>query len=222
MPGTHYRYSNTAFCLLALIIEKVSGMSYQNYIQKNIFKPLAMEHSTVLKIGESIYRQAYGYEHDEKTKHFNKLDADESIFFSTEGDGGIYTSADDYLRWLAFLQKPSSQTAVAIKKCQSPQFAVDSMQKLFYGYGWFVSKKDSTPAIYHTGSNGGFRAIVFTLPAKNYIVTIFSNRTGVDLEKLLQQINEILGVTNNSFTKTEALVSFMYSWPIFAPCKKTS
>ena len=52
------------------------------------------------------------------------------------------------------------------------------------------------------------------------MVTIFSNRTGIDLEKLVQQINTIIGVTNNSFTKIEGLVSFIHSWPIFAPCKE--
>ena len=52
------------------------------------------------------------------------------------------------------------------------------------------------------------------------MITIFSNRTGIDLEKLVQQINEILGFTNNSFTKVEGLVSFINSSPIFAPCKE--
>jgi hypothetical protein len=52
------------------------------------------------------------------------------------------------------------------------------------------------------------------------MVAVFSNRTGVDLEQLVQQINEIAGVTNNSFTKVEALVSFINSSPIFAPCKE--
>jgi hypothetical protein len=48
----------------------------------------------------------------------------------------------------------------------------------------------------------------------------FSNRTGIGMEKLVQQINDILYVTNNSFTKTEALVSFIEHSPIFAPCKE--
>ncbi len=219
-PGTQYRYSNTAYCLLAMIIEKVSGMPYHLYLKKNIFTPLSMHHSEVLQIGKPIYRQAIGYDHQNNSAPFSRLDANEAIFFSTEGDGGIYTSADDYLRWLKFLHQSSSANKETVRQCLSAQYPVDAANKLSYGYGWFISEKDSAKAVYHTGSNGGFRAIVFTIPSQRYTISIFSNRTGVDLEKLVQQINDILGVTNNSFTKLEALVSFMDSSPNFAPCKE--
>ena len=220
IPGTKYRYSNTAYCLLALVIEKISGISYNDYIKKNIFAPLAMQRSVVLKTGKPIYKQAIGYDFDGSKNLFSRLDADEAIFFSTEGDGGIYTSADEYLRWYQSLQQPLPANKTVVQKCRSAQFLIDPLNKLAYGYGWFVSEKDNAPAIYHTGSNGGFRAIVFTIPSKNYIVAVFSNRTGIDLENLVHQINEITGVTNNSFTKTEALVSFINSSPIFAACKE--
>ncbi|HTE09305.1 MAG TPA: serine hydrolase domain-containing protein [Chitinophagaceae bacterium] len=220
IPGTRYRYSNTAYCLLAMIIEKISGMSYNDYINKNIFMPLSMQHAVVLQTGKPVYNQAFGYDYDGSKNAFSKLDADEAIFFSTEGDGGIYTSADEYLHWYHSLQQPLPVNSSIVQKCRSPQFKIDSLNRLSYGYGWFVSEKDSIKAVYHTGSNGGFRAIVFTVPSKNYLVTIFSNRTGIDLEKMVQQINEILGVTNNSFTKVGALVSFINSSPIFAACKE--
>jgi CubicO group peptidase (beta-lactamase class C family) len=220
IPGTKYRYSNTAYCLLAMIIEKISGMPYNDYIKKNIFTTLSMRHAVVLQTGKPIYNQAYGYDYDSSKNKFSKLDADEAIFFSTEGDGGIYVSAGEYLLWYQSLQKPLPVNKSTVQKCRSPQFMIDTMNKLSYGYGWFVSEKDVVKAVYHTGSNGGFRAIVFSVPSKNYMITIFSNRTGIDLEKLVRQINEILGVTNNSFTKIEAFVSFINSSPIFAPCKE--
>ncbi|MEO5592174.1 MAG: serine hydrolase domain-containing protein [Chitinophagaceae bacterium] len=219
-PGTKYRYSNTAYCLLAMIIEKISSIHYNDYIKKNIFIPLLMPHSVVLQTGKPIHLRALGYDYDADKNKFSQLDADEAIFFSTEGDGGIYTSADEYLHWFQSLQKPLPINKNTVQKCRSAQFSIDPLNKLSYGYGWFVGEKDTTKAVYHTGSNGGFRAIVFSIPSKNYSVTVFSNRTGIDLEKMVQQINEILGVTNNSFTKVEALVSFINSSPIFAPCKE--
>jgi D-alanyl-D-alanine carboxypeptidase len=219
-PGTKYRYSNTAYCLLAMIIEKISGMSYHDYIKQNIFGPLSMKNAAVLQIGTPVYNSAYGYDYDSSKKIFSKLDADESIFFSTEGDGGIYTSIDEYLHWFHSLQYPLPANKAIVEKARSPQYIIDPVNKLSYGYGWFISDKDTARAVYHTGSNGGFRAIVFSIPAQNYTVAIFSNRTGIDLEKLVQQINTIEGVTNNSFTKIEALVSFINSSPIFAPCKE--
>jgi D-alanyl-D-alanine carboxypeptidase len=201
-PGTQYRYSNTAYCLLAMIVEKVSGLSYNDYVKKNIFTPLSMLHSVVLQTGKPVYKTAYGYDYDSGKHIFSKLDAAEAIFFSTEGDGGIYTSADEYLHWWRFLQNPPTASKGIVQKNRSPQLTIDSVNKLSYGYGWFVSDKDTARAVYHSGSNGGFRAIVFSVPSNNYVITIFSNRTGIDLEKLVQQINTILGVTNNSFTKS--------------------
>jgi len=220
-PGTRYRYSNTAYCLLALIIEKISGLSYHAYVKKNIFTPLFMQHAVVLQTGKPIYRQAYGYDYDSSQHTFRQLDAGESIFFSTEGDGGIYTSASEYLRWFQSLQQPLSANKTVVQQCRSAQHLIDPLNRLSYGYGWFISEKDSATAVYHTGSNGGFRAIVFTIPSQQYMVSIFSNRTGIDLEVLVQQINGLLGVTNNSFTKVDTLVSFMDSSPNFAPCKET-
>jgi len=219
-PGTRYRYSNTAYCLLALIIEKISGKSYADYVDQEIFKRLQMQQTTVFAPGKPIVEQAVGYVYDSSKKTFSKLDADEAIFFSTEGDGGVYTSISDYDRWWQFLQDTTSKYAAVVEAVRTPHLAVQPETKLFYGYGWFVSNLDTARVVYHTGSNGGFRAIVFSIPSQNYMVTIFSNRTGVDLEKLVQEINAIMGITNNSFTKIEGLVSRIHSSTIFAPCKE--
>jgi D-alanyl-D-alanine carboxypeptidase len=230
-PGTEYRYSNTAYCLLALIIEKITGVSYREYIRKTIFQPLHMGNSQVLEIPGLIRNKAIGYDYDTVTHQFNRLDAGESIFFSTEGDGGIYTSMQDYLKWFNALQSGSVANPAIIAKARSAQFPVDEKNGLSYGYGWFVCKKPvplkngngtaAAGSVYHSGSNGGFRAMVFTIPAKNYAVIIFSNRTNIDLESLAADINRLMGVSNNSYVKIESLVSYIDSWPIFAPCKKT-
>lgn len=217
-PGTQYRYSNTAYCLLGMIIEKLSGESYAHYIRQHIFEPLHMTNSRVLQVGQPIPVRSVGYEYDSTGNQFNKLDEKESIFFSTEADGGIYTSLNDYAKWLRFLESSGKAT---IQQARSPQFPVDSLQQLFYGFGWFVSDKGADRAVYHSGSNGGFRAFVYTIPSKKYQLVIFSNRTGVDLEELVERLNKMAGITNNSFTKIEALVSFHACWPIFAPCKET-
>lgn len=219
-PGTHYRYSNTAYCLLACIIEKLSGQSFADYIKKNIFTPLGMTHSSVLSFPGKIYQQATGYEWDSATKKFSRADADESTFFSTEGDGGIYTSVDDYLKWFQGLQQSRILPVALLEQARSIQFEIDASKKLGYGFGWFVGTMDQPNVVYHTGSNGGFRSIVFSIPSKNYVMIIFSNRTGIDLEHLAAEINKILRVDNKSFARVESLVSFQQCWPIFAPCKK--
>jgi CubicO group peptidase (beta-lactamase class C family) len=98
---------------------------------------------------------------------------------------------------------------------------IDSSKKLGYGYGWFVGALEKPELVYHTGSNGGFRAIVVTIPSENYALIIFSNRTGIDLENLVTEINRIFNSENKSLQRIDSLISFNRSWPIFAPCKKT-
>jgi D-alanyl-D-alanine carboxypeptidase len=195
-PGSSFRYSNTAYCLLALIIEKLSGMSYSAYMKKNIFQPLKMSRTTIWDDNEKIAEQAIGYEYDKAANSFNKSGPDENIFFSTEGDGGIYTSIDDYLKWFEALQSGKIISKTTVQKARSSQFAVNKEKQLNYGYGWFIDESSFPFEVYHSGSNGGFRTFSFSIPVENFLVVIFSNRTGIDLEKLVLEINKILRPEN--------------------------
>ena len=204
-PGTKYRYSNTAFCLLSLIIQKLSGKTYPEYIRDHIFEPLGMDSSGVIQPNFRISDRALGYECDNDT--FKISDANQSLFFSTMGDGGIYTSINDYLKWIKAIQEKRVLDPALVQEAQSAQFSIDSARHLSYGYGWFVAGSGNARLVYHTGSNGGFRTIVFLKPSERYAVVIFSNRTGIDLEDLVQSVNKIFNVDDKAFAKLETLIS---------------
>jgi len=204
-PGTRYRYSNTAFCLLSLIIEKLSGKTYPEFIRHNIFAPLDMKRSNVIQPDFKISDRALGYECEKDS--FTISDAKQSLFFSTMGDGGVYTSIDDYLRWLMALQHMKVLNPALVREAQSAQFPIDSARNLSYGYGWFVAGSGDAKLVYHTGSNGGFRTIVLTKPSEKYAVVIFSNRAGIDLEDLARLIDKIYKVDDKAFVKLESLIS---------------
>jgi len=218
-PGESYRYSNTAYCLLSLIVAKAGGWPYVDFMQKNIFQPLGMSSSFIIDLNRPMPSVATGYE--KTTTGFERSGPDESVFFTTQGDGGLYTSVNDYLKWWMALQNPGFIKNDWSNRARSPQHPIDLGRKLSYGFGWFVSTSGTNPAVYHSGSNGGFRAIVFSIPQEQYAVIIFSNRTGTDLENLVKEINKILSINNKSFIKLDSLISFRPAWPIFAPCKKT-
>ncbi len=192
IPGSHFRYSNTAYCLLSLIIEKITGMTYAQYLRKSIFMPLGMKQTVVWNEKEDIKNEASGYEFDSATSSFKNSGANENIFFSTEGDGGIYTTVDDYLKWFAALQSGKIFPEEMIHPARSPQFPIDNENHLSYGYGWFVDDSSVPVKVYHSGSNGGFRAYCFSIPEKNFLIVIFSNRDDVDLEKLIKKIYTII------------------------------
>jgi CubicO group peptidase (beta-lactamase class C family) len=191
-PGSHFRYSNTAYCLLSLIIEKISGLSYAQYLKENIFMPLGMKKTAVWNEKAKIENEASGYEFDSATKSFKRSGAHENIFFSTEGDGGIYTSTDDYLKWFTALQSGKIFRQEMIRVARSSQFPIDKENHLSYGYGWFVDASSVPAKVYHGGSNGGFRSYSFSVPEKNFLIVIFSNRDDVDLEKLIKKIYTII------------------------------
>ena len=204
-PGSRYRYSNAAFCLLSLIIEKLSGETFPAYICNQVFAPLDMMRSNVIQPDFNISNRAFGYECEKDT--FRIADAKESLFFSTMGDGGVYTSIDDYLRWITAIQQKRVLDAALVEEAQSRQFPIDTTRNLSYGFGWFVAGSGDSKLVYHTGSNGGFRSIVLMKPSAKYAVIVFSNRTGVDLEDLVRIINRIYGIDDKAFVKLDTLIS---------------
>lgn len=207
IPDSRFRYSNTAFCLLALIIEKTSGLSYSSYLQKNIFLPAGMKHSTVWNEYASVFQPASGYEYDKAENKFRRSQGEENVFFSTEGDGGIYTSVEDYLKWFNALQSGKVFSKKIVDEARSMQFSIHENKELGYGYGWFIDNSDTSKKVYHSGSNGGFRSFSFTIPAQNTLIAIFSNRADIDLEALVLKITHLLMPANKPFTKIENLTS---------------
>jgi len=220
--GIRYRYSNTAYCLLGMLIEKLSGLSYPAYLQQIIFGPLGIRDATVFQYNKPIKARVTGYDRQPDGK-FVRADADESIFFSTEADGGVYISMNNYLKWCAAIESGEFSRTPMIRKAWQGQTLVDTTRSLWYGCGWFIRLAAGSPkAVYHTGFNGGFRTVVFMIPAQDYCISIFSNRSGIDLEELVARINNILAIADNSFIKSGPLESFIPRWPNFAPCKETS
>jgi D-alanyl-D-alanine carboxypeptidase len=220
--GSAYRYSNTAYCLLGMLIEKTSGTSFPAFLDKEIFRPLGITDASVFRMNQPIPRRVIGYELS-KDGLFHKSDAEESIFFSTEADGGIYISMNNYLKWCIAVESGKFSGTPMIRKSWEKQTPVDSLHGLWYGDGWFILQSAGKPkTVYHTGSNGGFRTVVFMIPSMDYCVSIFSNRDDIDLEDLVSQLNQILRIPDNSFIKSGPLESFIHSWPKFAPCKETS
>ena len=123
-PGTSYRYSNTGYALLALIIERESGMSFADFLRTRIFEPLGMQATTV---GPATNR-AYGY--SLVNGLWTRTDQDRTS--ATRGDGGIYSSIDDLAKWLAALDRGLYAEAMI------PRTQTDDPQTQ-YGYGWRIT-----------------------------------------------------------------------------------
>jgi CubicO group peptidase (beta-lactamase class C family) len=159
-PGARFRYSNTGFCLLALIIERASHQPYAKYIKTHIFQPLHMGNSVVYEPGISIPHRAMGYPDDQ------------SVTSATKGDGGIYTSVVDYAKWTHALQRGSLvRLPTTIQRLRYP---ITGNPGDLYAAGWFLTL---TPPrlLFHSGSTCGFTNFVVQFPAEELTIVWFSN-----------------------------------------------
>lgn len=205
--GSQFRYSNTAYCLLGLIIEHCSGLPYARYMQERVFAPAGLQATSVWKENQRLHHEAIGYDVDSLQQRFLPSGADQHIFFSTEADGGIYTTVTDFLKWLEGLQEGRIFPPAYFRKAGSIQTPIAHTTKTGYGMGWFVDKSSGKQLVYHSGSNGGFNSYSFTIPAEGFAVVIFSNRSDRNLEALVQEILHLIRPGMPDFPKILALTS---------------
>ena len=182
-PGSRFQYSNSGYCLLALIIEHASHKTYPQFIHDRIFTPLHMDNSTVYEAGHPIPHRAMGYARD-YTGHI--IPSDQSTTSATKGDGGVYTSLSDYAKWINALQHntliPLAATLRRLRfpitglpnKSEQPEAARPQGQTSAYAAGWFITL-DSPQLLFHSGSTCGFANFVIQLPGDAWSIVYFSN-----------------------------------------------
>ncbi|HVV07376.1 MAG TPA: serine hydrolase domain-containing protein [Puia sp.] len=179
-PGSRFSYSNSGFCLLALIIERVSHLSFSAFLRDRIFVPLHMDHSFVYQVewshvyeGYEIRHRALGFARDSSGKIYL---SDQSITSATRGDGGVYTSISDYSKWMKALQDNRLiQLAPTLRRLRSPITGMPDIRfSDYYAGGWFMT--GTSPLIlFHSGSTCGFSNFVIQLPGDEWSVFYFSN-----------------------------------------------
>jgi CubicO group peptidase (beta-lactamase class C family) len=151
-PGSAFRYSNTGYCLLALVVERVAARSFAAVLRERIFESLGMTSTVAYEAGVSqIPQRAYGYSLDGNTW----VRTDQSLTSSTLGDGGIYSSITDLARWDAALATRRLLPEPFLARMFSPQVATPDGPA--YGFGWYL--RGPTLA-YHTGETIGFRTAI--------------------------------------------------------------
>ena len=172
-PGKRSAYSNEGYFLLAAVIERVSGTSYENFLRQNIFTPLQMGNSGVACRDLPAGRSAFGNVSTASEARLQPLPYNEAAL---DGAGSVYSNADDLLRWLRAVGS-------------NPSFSVS---KLGYPYGWGKRRYGTRDLIEQSGQLEGFIAHVAIYPKEHiYAVVLgniqsgFSQRVTQDLEAVL-------------------------------------
>lgn len=190
-PGEKFNYSNPAFNGLALIIEKVSGMKWQEYIRKNIMEPAGMKTSTITDGPYPESGVSHGYLFDGK-KYFEK-DYGEEPTFAASGNGGVWGSVEELWKYEQAIQQHIFLDSSWINKSRTVftfQNWKDSLPP-FIGLCWFITEFENQKMIGHTGSQGGFLADYVWLPEKKLFYVILCN-TPKPLSDTRKKVFEIL------------------------------
>lgn len=168
--GSAYRYSNTGYVLLGLVVERASGQRLQDFLQARIFRPLHMDHTLMYVRGvPDISSRAYGYSHIDG----QWTRTDQSVTSATRGDGGIYSSIDDLAKWDAALYDDRLLGDASRKLAFSPHVKVTGEPyAASYGYGWRITGD----TVWHSGESIGFRNVIVRWPKQHLTVILLSNR----------------------------------------------
>ena len=184
-PGTAYRYSNSAYALLTLIVEAASGKAYPDFLRERIFAPLGMDASVAFVDGEStVANRAYGHSLVDGAW----VRTDQSPTSAVLGDGGIYSSIDDLAKWDAALYdgRLLSDATRALAFGDQTRVAVNEDNVDAYGYGWRLDGE----RLWHSGETIGFRNVIIRDPSQRLTVIVLTNRNGPRPYPLARRILE--------------------------------
>lgn len=167
-PGTQYRYSDTGYSLLSLIVARASGRDFATFLKERIFLPLGMYASVAYQEGVSqVPQRAYGYSLEGGAWRRT----DQSLTSAVLGDGGIYSSIDDLAKWDAALYDERLLTRASLAGAFTGATDTDD-PAVRYGFGWRLTGE----TLWHSGETIGFRNVIVRWPRRHFTVIVLSNR----------------------------------------------
>ncbi|HOJ26889.1 MAG TPA: serine hydrolase domain-containing protein [Candidatus Saccharicenans sp.] len=185
--GEEWRYSNSGYVLLGLIIEKASGQSFDEFLHHRIFAPLGME-TTVLyeRNKNTVQNRAYGH-----TRVAGRWEIqDQSLTSATRGDGRIYSSVEDLIKWdeawrdETLLSAEEKKLALTPVKVRGKGPVDPDGRPAAYGFGWFLNPWEGHPRAWHYGETTGFRTTIQRFYQDSLTVIILANRDDLDPSSL--------------------------------------
>lgn len=187
-PGTAYCYSNSGYVLLGMIVARASGMAFPDFLRTRIFAQLGM-HTTLAHIEgrDTIPHRAYGY----SPRGGSFVQTDQSVTSATLGDGGIYSSVDDLVRWDRALEDGSLVDAATMAVATTPP-ALPGGAATEYGFGWFIDAYRGAKRWRHTGETSGFRNAIMRFPERRLTIVILTNRSSGEPQAIAERIADRL------------------------------
>ncbi|GGJ28070.1 serine hydrolase domain-containing protein [Deinococcus roseus] len=182
-PGDHFSYSNSGFTLLGQVIEKASGMPYQEYIRQNVLQPLKFKDLDFHSRLDLVPNRASGYVLNGASYQVPEL---HNVEIAGPA-GGLYATASELARWLPDLFAGKILNAESIKAFSSPQVNTGAPLPGFeaYGYGVGMGKLFGHPVVSHGGNINGFNAMMAYFPEEKLSIAVLSNLDGISSQDVM-------------------------------------
>jgi CubicO group peptidase (beta-lactamase class C family) len=186
-PGTKWSYSNTNYIILASIIEKLSGLTYKEYLKKYLFDPLEMKHTSVYNTrfskGDSLPNYAYGCIQMKKSEGYvdgyePKMCKPYIQYDGLDGDGNVNSTILDLLKWDRGLRENKILSQKTIDQAQRRYKLANGKEADSYGYGVFVYIYERYGRIIsHAGAYSGIATIIYRCIDLNKVLIVLCNKT---------------------------------------------
>ena len=184
-PGDEHLYSNSGYVLLSIIVHRVSGRPLDEFARERIFTPLGMRHTRFQHDHTApIPGRAIGYvRRGETWRIANSL-------LDVVGDGGMYSTVDDMLRWAAAFERP--EFSPLLSRMQQPG-TLKNGSAIANGYGMGLSQGTyrGVPTVSHSGSLAGYRTNFVRLPGEKLTVVTLCNNATANVARLTQMVAEL-------------------------------
>jgi CubicO group peptidase (beta-lactamase class C family) len=169
-PGQRWNYNNSAYFMLAAIIEKASGISYDQFLQKNILEPLGLKQTCLELPGRIIPKRAAGYE--KGPAGFSNA----AYISMTQplSAGGMVSTVDDLACWDATLYEDRLISPASLCRAHTPYRLPDG-SSTDYGYGWGIHHYEELEMIEHGGGIHGFSCHVMRVPSSRVFAAVLTN-----------------------------------------------
>jgi len=192
--GTKWEYSNSGYAVLAMIVEKVSGKPFGEFLQERIFTPLKMTNTLAYERGKNeVPHRAYGHTKEDDGWH----QTDQSPTSAVLGDGGIYSSLDDLAKWDRALRLYTLLTEAEMQPALTPVQPTEGPAKspegttVSYGFGWFLDPYQGHRRMSHNGETIGFRTTIQRFPDDQLTIIILANRADTNPEDLALKVADL-------------------------------
>jgi len=166
--GSRFNYSNTGYFVLASLVEKISGKSYKEFVESNIFKPLQMNDSFVYRyrFDNMAENQLYGYRIYRGWRH---LKIGGNVNDGITGDKNIYSTTEDLFRWITALNSGKLISKETLNLMYT-KGKTKYNKEVPYGFGFRIDDKEEEMMIYHNGKWNGFSTSIRQFPESDLLI----------------------------------------------------